>query len=128
MRHRGAGRCRHGLSGEPFRAREVGPARTGPSSHHASTQHVCQAALRLGGPGVECQGVLKQAYRLRVSVARRRLPECGDAPQNVVKRIGIRGRPGGLSGKQLQVKRSRDARSVPSSSSKRGRMRCINWV
>ena len=109
MRLRVAGRRRQGLPREPFRARDIGTNRGGPSGHHASTQHVCQAALRLGGPGVECQGVLKQAYRLRVAVARRRLPECGHAPQNIVERVGSRGRPGGLSGKQLQVKRSRDA-------------------
>ena len=108
MRKRAAGRCRQGLPDQSFRARDVGCGRVGHFIEHAARERGRQPALRLDGPRIERQRALEQADRLRIFVTRRRLRHCGASPENVVQRVGILGRPGGLRADQREVERDRD--------------------
>ena len=66
--------------------------------------------LGRGGPRIERQGTLEQGDRApRRCRAIGGFEPCGASPENVVQRVGIGGRPGGLRADQREIERDSDA-------------------
>src|SRR5712671_6565824 len=103
MRKRAAGRCRQDLTDQPFCACNIGRSRVGQLTDHASRERARQPALRVDRSRVERQRMLEQADGLGIVVACWALVPRSPSPENVVQRIWMLGRPGGLCSDQLEV-------------------------
>ena len=106
MRIRGVGRS---LCEQAFGAGEVGGAGAAHFEQYAFGVRVRQPEPRLGRPRVERQCPLQKGDRLGRAVARRRFRQQRAPPENIIQRIGVGGRAGGLGADQRTVERDRDA-------------------
>ncbi len=77
---------------------------------HAHDQHRGEPGLRVGRAGIERQRRLEIAHRFVVGLARNRLCHLGAAAQDVVERIRMGDRAGGLGDRQLGLQCAGDAR------------------
>ena len=115
MRKRAAGRRRQGLPDKFFRAAISAAAESLIFIDHAGHQRGRQQALRLDRPRIERQRALEQLIASAWLSRVRRLRNCGASPEDVIQRIGMLGRPGGLRANPAQGRARRRSGCVISS-------------
>jgi hypothetical protein len=86
-----------------FRPRHVGRGCVGHLIENAGREHGRQPALRIDRTGIKRQCAFKQVNHLRPVVTRPGFRRYGTSPENVVQRIGMLDRVGGLRADELQV-------------------------